>query len=266
MRVENEKLGDAADTRRPAAFQNEPGRPMGACSAQRDRMWHGPTAGTARGVNGGIQVSDSKYSGRAVSLLVLAALALTGQRAQENVVPLKNWATPLYWQPNQAETTASEKPLPQLQFSANAVSTNALTFVAITPCRLVDTRGAAAGFNGIDPFSGPSIAAKATLTIPVQSATEATSDTEPAPCGVIPSIAQAYSFNLTVVPHGGGRGRLCVAVAGRRHAAFRRDLKRSARCDRGQRGHCSGRATPARAMAGSACITTVPRPRMSSST
>ncbi len=145
----------------------------------------------------------SKYSGVA-SLLVLVPMALTGQRAQENVVPLKNWSAPLYWQPSQAETQASGKALPQLQFSANAVSTNALTFVAITPCRLVDTRGAAAGFNGIDPFAGPSIAAKATLTIPVQSPAEATSDTEPAPCGVIPSIAQAYSFNLTVVPHAGG--------------------------------------------------------------
>jgi hypothetical protein len=42
--------------------------------------------------------------------------------------------------------------------SANAVSPDALTFVAITPCRLVDTRGAGGGFNGIEPFAGPSIA------------------------------------------------------------------------------------------------------------
>jgi hypothetical protein len=89
-------------------------------------------------------------------------------------------------------------------FSANAVSTNALTFVAVTPCRLVDTRGAAAGFNGIQPFSGPSILAGGTLTIPVQSATEAGTNTTPAPCGVIPSIAKAYSLNLTVIPHAGG--------------------------------------------------------------
>ncbi len=148
----------------------------------------------------------SKHVGRAVSLLVLLPLALTAQvaRQADNMVPLKNWATPLYWQPKQAETQASGKALPQLQFSANAVSTDALTFVAITPCRLVDTRGVAAGFNGISPFSGPSIPAKGTVTIPVQSPTEATSDTEPAPCGPVPSIAQAYSFNLTVVPHGGG--------------------------------------------------------------
>jgi len=146
-------------------------------------------------------VSYSKYS-VTVSLLVLLPV-LTGQRAQENVIPLRNWATPLYWQPNEVEREAAAKAAPQLQFSANQVSTNALTFIAITPCRLVDTRGASAGFNGIAPFSGPSIAPAGTITIPVQSPTEATTNTEPAPCGVIPSIAQAYSFNLTVglVPH-----------------------------------------------------------------
>jgi hypothetical protein len=75
-----------------------------------------------------------------------------------------------------------------------------LEFYPVAPCRLVDTRGDAAGFNGIDPFAGPSIAGGGTITIPVQSATEASTNTEPAPCGVIPSAAEAYSFNLTVVP------------------------------------------------------------------
>ncbi len=93
---------------------------------------------------------------RIVSLLVLASAALTAQVArQETVVPLKNWATPLYWQPNQASREALPQGVaPQLVFSANAVSTNALTFIAITPCRLVDTRGAAAGFNGMGPVCG----------------------------------------------------------------------------------------------------------------
>ncbi len=150
-------------------------------------------------------MSDSRCSGRAVILLAFLPVVVAAQKIQENVVPLKNWATPLYWQPNQSEKEAlPQRGAPQLVFSANAVSTTALTFVAITPCRLVDTRGAAAGFNGIDPFAGPSIAAKGTLTIPVQSPTEASINTTPAPCGVIPSIAQAYSFNLTVVPHAGG--------------------------------------------------------------
>jgi hypothetical protein len=79
-----------------------------------------------------------------------------------------------------------------------------LQFYPVAPCRLVDTRGAAAGFNGMNPFAGPSILAMGTLTIPVQSPSEASADTLPAPCGVIPSTAQAYSFNLTVVPADGG--------------------------------------------------------------
>jgi hypothetical protein len=108
----------------------------------------------------------SKYSGCAVSLLAFLPLMLNGQWTQENVVPLKNWSTPLFWQPSQAEREVAAKDVPQLRFSANAVSTNALTFVAITPCRLVDTRGIAAGFNGISPFSGPSIPAGGTITIP----------------------------------------------------------------------------------------------------
>jgi hypothetical protein len=141
------------------------------------------------------------------ALLMLAPGALTAQVARrDHAVPLKNWATPLYWQPNQAEreTAAGRTAAAQLQVFANAVSPDALTFVAITPCRLVDTRGAAAGFNGMSPFTGPSIAAEGTITIPVQSTAEAGSNTAPAPCGVIPSIAEAYSLNLTVVPWSGG--------------------------------------------------------------
>ena len=38
----------------------------------------------------------------------------------------------------------------------------------------------------------------------MQSTAEASANTTPAPCGMIPSTAQAYSFNLTVVPKAGG--------------------------------------------------------------
>jgi hypothetical protein len=38
----------------------------------------------------------------------------------------------------------------------------------------------------------------------VQSAAEATADTTPTPCGTIPSIAQAYSFNITAIPKTSG--------------------------------------------------------------
>ena len=89
---------------------------------------------------------------------------------------------------------------PSRLFASGTVSSQGLQFYPVAPCRLVDTRGASAGFNGIAPFSGPSILAGGTLTIPVQSAIEAGTNTTPAPCGTIPSTAQAYSVNVTVVP------------------------------------------------------------------
>lgn len=138
----------------------------------------------------------SKSLGRAAALLAIAPMVMTAQRTQETAIPLKNWATPLFWQPSQTERSNAA----QIQFSANAISNTALTFVAITPCRLVDTRGAAAGFNGSTPFNGPYLQAQTAVAFPVQSSTEAQT-AGPSPCGTIPSIAQAYSLNLTIVPH-----------------------------------------------------------------
>ena len=83
-----------------------------------------------------------------------------------------------------------------LFFAAVSISAQGLQFYPIAPCRLVDTRGAGAGFVGVAPFSGPSIPAMGTITIPVLATNQTTA---PTPC-VIPSTAQAYALNLTVVP------------------------------------------------------------------
>ena len=99
-----------------------------------------------------------------------------------------------------AKNTVGTAASPTWSFETQAPASG-LQFYPVTPCRLVDTRGAAAGFNGIAPFSGPSIASGVTVTIPVQSALEAGTNTTPTPCGTIPSTAQAYSLNVTVVPH-----------------------------------------------------------------
>jgi hypothetical protein len=158
----------------------------------------------------------SKYSSRAIFLLAFLPLTLPAQQVQENVVPLKNWSSPLYWQPNQAEREAAAKASPKAAKPSpsnaapqivlpGAVSADALIFVAITPCRLVDTRGAADDFDGeLVPFAGPSIPGGTTVTFPVQSTAEAVANMSPAPCGLTPPIAEAYSFNLTVIPHAGG--------------------------------------------------------------
>jgi uncharacterized repeat protein (TIGR01451 family) len=61
----------------------------------------------------------------------------------------------------------------------------ALRFVAVTPCRIVDTRQAAG------PFGGPTPGANSLRTFPIAQSG----------CN-IPSTAQAYSLNVTVVPNG----------------------------------------------------------------
>ena len=66
----------------------------------------------------------------------------------------------------------------------------ALQFVTLPPCRVVDTRGA----NGT--FGGPPMPANHPRSFPLAEADN--------PCG-IPSNAVAYSLNVTVVPN----GRLC---------------------------------------------------------
>jgi hypothetical protein len=61
-----------------------------------------------------------------------------------------------------------------------------LSFVPVTPCRLVDTRVTPSG-----PFSAPAIANNQTRSFPITQS----------PCG-IPSTAVAYSLNVTVAPNG----------------------------------------------------------------
>ncbi len=113
---------------------------------------------------------------------------LTAQVAsQRDAVPLKHWEAPLYWQPpvSSAGRVAAEA-------SANIPgSASPLVFVAITPCRLADTRPTAqSGANYPNGFGPPSLVANATRTFAIQSVS--------ALCG-IPSVAQAYSFAVTAV-------------------------------------------------------------------
>ncbi len=61
-----------------------------------------------------------------------------------------------------------------------------LSFVPVTPCRVADTR------NPTGPFGAPYVAAGTTRTLNLPSSS----------CG-IPATAEAYSLNVTVVPHHG---------------------------------------------------------------
>jgi endosialidase-like protein len=123
---------------------------------------------------------------RCISLLALLPLALTAQVLRD-AVPLKNWPAPLYWQPSQAETEAAAGADSAFRPLA-ATPVGSLVFVAMTPCRVVDTR-ASQGFPS--PFGPPTLTPGTTLSYPIQSSTLCS----------IPATAQAYSFNVTLVPN-----------------------------------------------------------------
>jgi hypothetical protein len=102
-------------------------------------------------------------------------------RPNQDLVVLKHWTAPPYWQLSESETDGAGL-TPRAQAPANS-----LVFVGMTPCRVIDTRSGQ-GLPGA--FGPPSLAAGASRTFPIQSSASCT----------IPSIAQAYSFNITVVP------------------------------------------------------------------
>src|ERR1035437_3997532 len=127
---------------------------------------------------------------RVISLLVVLPVLLNAQLArQHDPVALKHWLAPLYWQSTQA--SAEEHAVaPAASATGLPASANPLVFVAMPPCRVVDTRTIGQGLTGA--FGPPSLAAGAVRTFPVLSSTTCT----------IPAVAQAYSFEITVVPPG----------------------------------------------------------------
>ena len=107
------------------------------------------------------------------SVLAVVPTLLSAQTLRESV-PLRHWPAPLFWQPD--HTVAELRPL-----AAAPTNPNPLTFIAMTPCRLVDTR-AGSGFSG--PFGTPALVGMTSRTFPIQSNTTCP----------IPATAQAYSL------------------------------------------------------------------------
>jgi hypothetical protein len=140
----------------------------------------------------------ARFASLVTFTMFLVPLALLAQ-AQRDLVPLKSWPAPLYFQPSPAESREhakpEAKPEPPNALSSDATTSLAATpagslvFVAMTPCRIADTRDA--GYPA--GFGPPSLVGNASRTFAIQSLSS--------PCPV-PSIAQAYSFNVTAVPPG----------------------------------------------------------------
>ena len=130
---------------------------------------------------------------RVLSSAILLSAALHSQNLKDSA-PLRFWSAPLYWQPSATERFSSARMASAATASAPAPT---YTFVAVTPCRVIDTRSI---FGFPAPFGAPSLVANATRSFPIQASTLCS----------IPSTAVAYSFNVTVTPAGGGLGFLTL--------------------------------------------------------
>ena len=115
--------------------------------------------------------------------LVITSSALWAQQWAAVNIPLTNWTAPQLWSAPRAQGATAFNGVGTQAVGATAP----LQFVAITPCRVVDTR-AGQGFTGT--FGPPALVANTARIIPIPSSS----------CGV-PSSG-AYSLNFTVVPPG----------------------------------------------------------------
>ena len=119
-------------------------------------------------------------------VLLLAGLCAVcaAPLAADDDVGFTNWAAPPYWSPAPAAPTGEGRLETQDAPSLDALPSQPLPFVAINPCRIVDTRGGA-------PYGGGPFAPGETRTFDLNSA--------PAPCNTLPATAVAFSLNFTVV-------------------------------------------------------------------
>ena len=132
--------------------------------------------------------------------LAVVAGVLVVFNLSAQVEPIRNWAAPLYWQASDRESGLMKRVGESLRVvqdqssvvEAAASATPPLVFVAMTPCRMVDTRGYDPTFTGV--YGPPMLTANSTRTLPV-------AGVEAGHCSV-PAEAQAVSINVTLVPVG----------------------------------------------------------------
>jgi len=125
---------------------------------------------------------------RVLSAVFVSVIAASGAGRAESPGPssIPNWPTPPTWTPLAASGG--------IQTMTDV--TPAIPFVAITPCRIADTR-AGQGFSG---QAGPPALDTGTRTFQITGSVSGV----PAQCG-IPAGADAVSFQFTIVtPNSGG--------------------------------------------------------------
>jgi hypothetical protein len=124
------------------------------------------------------------------TFLLFAAMPFCrAQGGPATVDQIRNWPAPLYWQQPAKDTSHKER-IQEESVARDSATSPTLgvpaIFVAMTPCRAVDTRA------GSLPFGAPALATGEIRTYPLPASTACT----------IPAIAVAYSLNIAVVPVG----------------------------------------------------------------
>ena len=121
--------------------------------------------------------------------LVFSVSLARGQESPDPsvlLVKVANWPAPPFWSPPAQPVSVEEREGGVRRYGVRVLSTSPLPFIAITPCRLVDTRPAA-GFPGV--YGPPAVVANATRDFDLDSAPH---------CPQVAAGAQAYSLNVTV--------------------------------------------------------------------
>jgi hypothetical protein len=119
------------------------------------------------------------------------AMVATAALAQDQELPLTNWTAPPFWKATPVARHAG--PEGQIQAEAQGMTasiqslpSSPLPFVAITPCRIVDTR-----VNVADGFHEPNFADDETRTFDLPNSPD---------CTGLPSTAGAWSLNVQFRP------------------------------------------------------------------
>lgn len=124
--------------------------------------------------------------------------------------PIRNWAAPLYWQPSAHEAAEMHRGVearsvrrPSPDATSGDPAPSPLVLVAITPCRLVDTRSDMPTPYGSGSSTPLVWAAGSTHSVVASGLPAGTYASVSNPCVGLP-VAGAYSANLTVWPQPAG--------------------------------------------------------------
>lgn len=125
------------------------------------------------------------FPAKRVGFVLLALLVASGALLAADI-PLANWTVPPY----------QGRPVSSGGITTMTDISPGVAFVALEPCRIVDTRG---GGVFVGAYGPPALVANATRNFDINSAPH---------CTGIPSGVEAYSLNFTVVNTAGGPGDL----------------------------------------------------------